>query len=167
MTSTSSTSTALLRRLLENLTNPCNPPIIREIVHPTATYISLNFSNPSLKRIMPWTGTHSNGGPDVVIETFTNVGQYWDAKDFIIQTIFGDEEGNVAAFGSVTFTGRLTGITKMSPLAVWAKVEFDESGEGKVVFMQFMEDTFATASTFEVAGEKLYRADPDGTEVCV
>ena len=52
-------------------------------------------------------------------------------------------------------------ITKTSPFSIWAKV----NSEGKITYMQFMEDTLATSSTFEKSGTKTYQADPDGHEV--
>ena len=47
-----------------------------------------------------------------------------------------------------------------SPFAILAKVR-----DGRVTFMQFMEDTFATAFTFRESGTAVYRSDPDGGRV--
>lgn len=164
---------SLVQTLLANTTNL---PVLRDLVSPTATYISLNFSNPPLQRIMPWCGTHappSHGGPTAIHETFVNVARHWAVEDFAVQSIFGDNhpleegegngagDGNVAVFGTMTLRGRVTGIAKTSPFAIWCRVD---RKAGKVVFMQFMEDTFATAATFEKGGEKVYRADPEGGE---
>jgi hypothetical protein len=150
-------SIEVVRKLLANTTNET---VIHDLVTPDATYISLNFSNPNLKRIMPWCGTWPGAGPNQILETFRNVGAHWENLDFTIQGIFGSD-GDVAVFGSMKYRSRVMDITKTSPFAIWCKV----NTEGKVTFMQFMEDTFATASTFEAAGQKTYRADPDGHEV--
>ena len=39
------------------LQNLLDPEVVNHIVAPDATYVSLNFDNSELKRIMPWTGT--------------------------------------------------------------------------------------------------------------
>jgi ketosteroid isomerase-like protein len=49
-----------------------------------------------------------------------------------------------------------------SPFAIFAKV-----ADGKVTYLQFMEDTFATASSFRSDGEWHFRSNPDGSEVTV
>ena len=41
----------------------------RRLVAADATYISLNFDNPELKLILPWTGTSE--GPQVFMDTFS------------------------------------------------------------------------------------------------
>ena len=38
------------------LANPTDLASVRELVAPDATYVSLNYDNPELKRIMPWDG---------------------------------------------------------------------------------------------------------------
>lgn len=152
-----STSIEIVQKLLAITTNTA---VVRELCSADLTYVSLNFSDPDLHKIMPWCGTHTRAGPDAIVETFVNVGRHWVNKDFMIQSIFGDET-NVAVFGSMTYMARMTEKDVTSPFAIWCK--FNESG--KVEFMQFMEDTFATGASFEISGEKVYRADPDGHEV--
>lgn len=136
-----------------------NADVVRELVASDATYISLNYSNPDLKRIMPWCGTHSQAGPSAITDTFVNVARHWENKAFTVQVIFGSDE-HVAVFGSMTYMARVTEKTVTSPFAIWCTVV-----DGKVTYMQFMEDTFMTASSFEVSGKKTYHADPDGHEV--
>ncbi len=53
--------TAVLQELLQNTTNVT---VLRQLMTPDATYVSLNFNNPELKKIMPWTGTHK--GPQAL-----------------------------------------------------------------------------------------------------
>jgi uncharacterized protein len=52
-----------------------------------AIYISLNFENPELKWVLPWTGTSS--GPEALISTFTRVATYWTIEAFEISDLFG------------------------------------------------------------------------------
>jgi hypothetical protein len=47
--------TAVLQQLLQNTTNV---KVLKQLMTPDVTYVSLNFDNPELKKIMPWTGTH-------------------------------------------------------------------------------------------------------------
>jgi hypothetical protein len=48
--------TAVLQEILQNTTNLT---VLKQHMTPDATYVSLNFDNPELKKIMPWTGTHT------------------------------------------------------------------------------------------------------------
>ncbi|MCJ1416262.1 hypothetical protein MMC32_002597 [Xylographa parallela] len=142
------------------LANTTNEQVLKELVAPDATYVSLNYDNPNLKEIMPWCGTHEKAGHSAIYETFVNVGRHWENKDFSVKGFFSSGE-DVAVFGSFTYMSRMMKITKTSPFAIWAKV----NSEGKITYMQFMEDTLATSSTFEKSGIKTYQADPDGHEV--
>ena len=54
----------------------------------------------------------------------------------------------------------MTGKAITSPYSVFAKVR-DE----KIVYMQFMEDTFGTASTFRLGAAGRFHSDPQGPEV--
>ena len=66
----------------------------------------------------------------------------------------------MAVFGRFTYRSVTLGKAASSPFAILAKVR-----EGQVTFMQFLEDTFATAATFRSGGIATYRSDPDGGEV--
>jgi hypothetical protein len=48
------TPTEVVRQFLANTTNPT---IVRSLVAEDAGYVSLNYDNPDLKKILPWTGT--------------------------------------------------------------------------------------------------------------
>ena len=139
------------------LADPTNPEVVHRLVAADATYVSLNSDNPELKLLMPWTGVQT--GPDAVLSTYTRVGRYWINEGFEIEDIFGADE-NVAVFGRFTYRSTTLRKAITSPFAILAKVR-----EGQVVFMQFMEDTYGTASTFRSGGTAAYRADPDGGEV--
>lgn len=148
------TATEIVRTLLND---PTNPDVVRELVAPEATYVSLNFDNPELQRIMPWAGTRT--GPEAVLDTYTRVNRFWKSEAFEIGELFGDGE-NVAVFGRFTYRSVTLGKAITSPFAILARVI-----DGQITFMQFMEDTFGTASTFRSGGVATYRSDPDGGEV--
>ena len=139
------------------LADPTNSELVRRLVAPDATYVSLNFDNPELRRIMPWTGTRK--GPEAVLDTYTRVNRYWRNEGFEIEQLFGEGE-NVAVFGRFTYRSTTLGRAATSPFAIRATVV-----DGRITFMQFMEDTFATASTFRESGTAVYRSDPDGGRV--
>jgi hypothetical protein len=62
--------TAVLQQLLQNTTNP---KALRQLMTPDATYVSLNFDNPELKKVMPWAGPHR--GPRSLPEVFEATGR--------------------------------------------------------------------------------------------
>ena len=140
----------------EILQDPTNPDVVHRLVAPNATYVSLNFDNPELRRIMPWAGTRT--GPGAVLDTYTRVNRFWHSEAFEIGELFGDGE-NVAVFGRFTYRSVTLGKVITSPFSILAKVS-----NGQITFMQFMEDTFGTAATFRSGGVATYRSDPDGGE---
>ena len=146
--------TEVVRMLLDD---PTDPDLVRRLVAADATYVSLNFDNPELRRIMPWAGTRT--GPEAVLDTYTQVNRYWRSEAFEIDALFGQDE-HVAVFGRFTYRSATLGKAVTSPFAILARVE-----GGRIVFMQFLEDTFATAATFRSGGTATYRSDPDGGEV--
>ena len=114
------------------------------LVAQDATYVSLNFSNPELKKIMPWTGTDK--GPRAYSGAFLRVANYWTIEDFTVTDKFASGE-DVAVFGRFTYRSVATGHAITSPFSIHAKVRDD-----KIVYFQFMEDTYATASSFRQTG---------------
>lgn len=139
------------------LANTTNPDVITSIVDSEATYISLNFNNPELQKILPWTGTHHEGAKGF-INTFAGVNAFWSIQDFEVQDLFSEGE-KVAVFGSFTYTSRTLGKEVTSPFSILAKVK-----DGKIYHFMFMEDTFATAGTFRVTQAGTFHSDPKGTE---
>ena len=114
------------------------------LVAEDATYISLNFDNPELEQIEPWTGTRK--GRQIFIDTFSNVGTYWEVNDFQITDLISEGD-MVAVFGQFTYTSVEVGHRFTSPLAIKAIVK-----DGLITFMQFMEDTYASARSFRKSG---------------
>jgi hypothetical protein len=53
------------------------------LVADDATYISLNYDDPELKRILPWTGT--SHGQQAFVDTFTRVAKFWHIEDLLPQ----------------------------------------------------------------------------------
>ena len=60
------------------LKNPTDIDHVRSLVTPDVTYVSLNYSNPDLKKIMPWCGT--SHGPESIVTTFLDVQRYWEVQ---------------------------------------------------------------------------------------
>jgi uncharacterized protein len=145
---------AIVTKLLEGIHNP---QIVKELCAPDVTYVSLNYSNPDLRKIMPWCGT--GHGVDAIIKTFDDVARFWNVDSFTPEDVFGEGD-KVAVFGKFTYTSTKLRKTVTSPFSILFKLK----GE-KVKYMQFMEDTFCTASSFWSGGKWKFQSDPDGGEV--
>ncbi|HEY6249409.1 MAG TPA: nuclear transport factor 2 family protein [Candidatus Angelobacter sp.] len=144
----------IVRTLLDSIQDP---QVVGSLCAPDVTYVSLNYSNPDLHKIMPWCGT--GNGVNAISKAFHDVARYWTIDSFTPESIFG-EEGNVAVFGRFTYTSTKLRKTITTPFSIFCKVR-----NNKVVYMQFMEDTFATASSFRSGGAWKFQSDPDGGEV--
>jgi uncharacterized protein len=145
---------AVVRMLLENVKNAS---VVKELCAADVTYVSLNYSNPDLRKVMPWCGT--NQGPDAILKTFHDVAKFWSIESFTPEDVFGEKE-NVAVFGRFTYTSTKLRKTVTSPFAILCRVK-----DGKITYMQFMEDTFCTASSFRAGGTWKFQSDPAGGEV--
>ena len=145
---------AVLQQLLQNTTNL---KVLKQLLTPDATYVSLNFDNPELKKVEPWTGTHK--GPQALSDVFAAIRRFWTTLDFkVTDTI---EQGNrVAFFGSFTYKSNVTGKQITSPFGLLARFE----GE-KVAYLQFLEDSYGTAGSFKTGGVARFHSDPSGREV--
>ena len=146
------------KEIVQSLLNGIrNPEVVRDLCEQDVTYVSLNFSNPDLHKIMPWCGT--GHGVDAISKTFDDVSKYWSIDTFTPEAVFGEGE-HVAVFGRFTYTSTKLHRTVSSPFAIYCTVH-----SGKVTYMQFMEDTFATASSFRSGGTWKLQSDPHGSEV--
>jgi uncharacterized protein len=126
----------ILRTLLAN---PLDLEKVRSLTTRDVTYVSLSEDNPELKRFMPWTGTHK--GPESIVEVLGGVGRAWETKAFTVREVL--EQGDtVAMFGSFTYRGRESGKEITSLFSILAKIK-----DGRVHYIQFMEDTFGTSGT--------------------
>ncbi|WP_434648302.1 nuclear transport factor 2 family protein [Pseudomonas sp. D1-2] len=130
-----------------------------KLAAPDATYVSLNFDNPELKKIMPWTGT--NKGPKAFSSLFMQVSDYWKIEDFTISTKMASGE-DVAVFGKFTYRSVAVGHVFTSPFSIHAKVR-----DGKMIYFQFMEDTYASASSFRQSGSWMVKISADSAPFTV
>jgi hypothetical protein len=145
------------RELLETfMSSTGDADTIRKIVAPKATYVSLNFDDKDLTRIMPWCGTHEGVGPDGIIWVFAAVARFWNIERFEPLHLLGDER-RAAAFGRFTYESAILKKRVTTPFAILIEVEGVQ-----IRYMQFMEDTFATAASFQASGNATYHSDPDG-----
>jgi hypothetical protein len=112
--------TAVLQQLLQNTSNL---KVLQRLMTPDATYVSLNFDNPELKKVEPWTGTHK--GPQALSEVFAAIQRFWETLDLkVTDTI--EQGSRVALFGSFTYKSNVTGKEITSPFGLLARFE----GEG-------------------------------------
>jgi uncharacterized protein len=65
----------------------------------------------------------------------------WETKAFEVRDVV-EQGDSVAMFGSFTYRGRESGKQITSPFSILAKVK-----DGKITYVQFLEDTFATSGT--------------------
>ena len=141
------------------LSNPKSLDHVQPLVADDFIYVSLNYSDPDLKKIMPWCGT--SHGVKSLVKTFVDVGNFWRVDSFSIEAAFGQDE-QVAVFGRFTYTSTVLGKQVTSPFAIYAKVI-----GGRCTYMQFMEDTFATGASFRSGGAWTFRSDPNGGEITI
>lgn len=149
------TNVEIVQELLQGATKP---EVVQRLVSPDAVYVSLTYDNPDLKKLMPWAGTHQDG-PAAILKTFQDVNTFWKIEDLKVETAFGEGE-NVALFGRFTTHSVRLGKKFTSPFVVFAKVT-----DGLITFMQYMEDTFGTGSTFHARGVATFQGNPAGGEV--
>jgi uncharacterized protein len=139
------------------LSNPRDLEHVRPLVADDFVYVSLNYKDNGLKRIMPWCGT--NHGVESLVKTFVDVSRFWRVDEFSIEDVI-EQDDRVAVFGRFTYTSTVMRKQVISPFAILAR-----TAGGKCTYMQFMEDTFATGGSFRSGGRLTFRSDPDGSEV--
>jgi hypothetical protein len=141
------------------LDNPKDIANVRSLCAADVTYVPLNYEDNKLKRIMPWCGT--SHGAEAIVQTFVDVGRYWKIVAFNIEALFGSGE-NVAVFGQFTYTSTVLSKTVTSPFACSTRVK-----DGLCSYLQFMEDTFATARSFRSGGSWTISSNPNGEQISV
>lgn len=141
------------------LKNPTDLEHVRSLVSPDIIYVSLNYDNPDLQKIMPWAGT--SRGPESIVRTFVEVGRYWKVLSFEPEAVFGSDR-YAAMFGRFTYRSFVLSKVVTSPFAVFAKVD-----GGRCTYLQFMEDTFATGASFRSGGSWTFQSSPDGGKVVI
>jgi hypothetical protein len=139
----------------EWLQNLVDPDVVNRLVAPGATYVSLNSDDPELKKIMPWTGTSK--GPQAFLNNLGMMFTRWENQAFNVTAMFGSEE-NVAVFGDFRYKSHSLGKVVSSPFSILVKVV-----NGQVTFLQFQEDSYATAASFRKDGSWTVQTEPDAT----
>ena len=126
------------------LQNLLDPDVVHSLVAPDATYVSLNTENTELKKILPWAGT--SHGPQAFLDNLGTMFTRWENQAFNVTAMFASDE-NVAVFGDFRYKSHSLGKVVTSPFSILVKVV-----DGKVTYLQFLEDTYATAASFRVDG---------------
>jgi hypothetical protein len=126
------------------LQNLLDPDVVNCVVAPDATYVSLNSENPELSKIMPWAGT--SHGPQAFLDNLGAMFTRWENQAFNVSTMFASDE-NVAVFGDFRYRSKSLGRVVNSPFSILVKVV-----DGKVTYLQFLEDSYATAASFRKDG---------------
>ena len=130
-----------------------DPDVVNRLVAPDATYVSLNSDNPELHRIMPWTGVSK--GPQAFLDNLGTMFTRWENQAFNVTDLFGSDE-NVAVFGDFRYKSHSLGKVVSSPFSILVKVV-----NGQVTFLQFQEDSYATAASFRKDGSWTVQTEPD------
>jgi ketosteroid isomerase-like protein len=139
----------VVNRWLQNL---LDPEIVNTLVSPDATYVSLNTEDVELNKIMPWAGT--SRGPQAFLDNMGAMFTRWENQAFNVTTLFASDE-NVAVFGDFRYRSHSLGKVVSSPFSILVKV-----ADGKVTFLQFQEDTYATAASFRKGGSWTVQTAP-------
>jgi uncharacterized protein len=135
------------------LQNLQDPDVVKSVVAPEATYVSLNTEDAELKKIMPWAGT--SHGPQAFLDNFGTMFTRWENQQFNVTTMFASGE-NVAVFGDFRYRSNSLGRVVSSPFSILVKVS-----DGRVTYLQFLEDSYATASSFRKSGCWTVQTEPD------
>jgi uncharacterized protein len=136
------------------LQNLLDPEVVNSVVSPEATYVSLNTENDELQKIMPWAGT--SHGPQAFLDNLGAMFTRWENQAFNVTTMLASDE-NVAVFGDFRYKSNSLGKVVSSPFSILVKVI-----DGKVTYLQFLEDSYATASSFRKDGAWVVQTEPGG-----
>jgi uncharacterized protein len=137
----------------EWLENLMDPDVVNRVVAPDATYVSLNTEDAELTRIMPWAGTSQ--GPQAFLTNLGAMFTRWENQAFNVTEMFASGE-NVAVFGDFRYRSHSLGKSVSSPFSILVKVV-----DGKVTYLQFLEDSYATAASFRKDGSWTVQTEPD------
>jgi len=143
-------------RWLQNLLDPA---VVNAVVAPDATYVSLNTENVELHKILPWAGT--SHGPQAFLDNLGAMFSRWENQAFNVTAMFAADE-NVAVFGDFRYKSNSIGKIVTSPFAIHVKVV-----DGKVTYLQFLEDTYATASSLRTEGSWTVQTEPNAAPYAV
>lgn len=153
MSTTPAETTSPIEVVGEWLQSLLDPDVVSRLVAPDATYVSLNTDDPELQKIMPWAGT--SHGPQAFLDNLGEMFTRWENQAFNVTTMFASGE-NVAVFGDFRYRSKSLDKTVSSPFSIHVKVV-----EGKVTYLQFLEDSYATAASFRKDGSWTVQTEPD------
>ena len=134
------------------LQNLLDPDVVNSLVPSDAVYVSLNTEDAELSKIMPWAGT--SHGPQAFLGNLGKMFARWENQAFNVTTMFASGE-NVAVFGDFRFKSKSLGKVVSSPFSIQAKVV-----DGKMTYLQFLEDSYATAASFRADGSWTVQTEP-------
>jgi uncharacterized protein len=141
----------------EWMQNLLDPGVVNRLVAPDATYVSLNTDNPELNEIMPWAGT--SHGPQAFLDNLSTMFTRWENQAFNVRTMFAAGE-NVAVFGDFRYRSHSLDKVVTSPFSILVNVV-----DGKVTYLQFLEDSYATAASFRKSGSWTVQTEPGAEPV--
>ena len=141
----------------EWLQNLLDPDVVNRLVAPDAAYVSLNTDDPELEKIMPWAGT--SHGPQAFLDNLGTMFTRWENQAFNVTAMFASDE-NVAVFGDFRYRSHSLGKVVSSPFSIFIKVV-----GGQVTYLQFLEDSYATASSFRKSGSWTVQTEPDAEPI--
>ena len=146
--------TAVLQELLQNTSNL---KVLRQLMTPDVTYVSLNFDNPELKKLCPGLApTRGLRRCPMSLRRSNATGKHSTSR-----SLYTIEQGNrISLFGSFAYKSNATGKEITSPFGLLARFEGD-----KVAYVQFLEDSYGTAGSFKTGGGTRFQSDPLGKEV--
>ena len=134
------------------LQNLLDPDLVNSLVAPDATYVSLNTEDAELSKVLPWAGT--SHGPQAFLDNLGEMFTRWENQAFNVTEMFASGE-NVAVFGDFRYKSHSLGKVVSSPFSILVKVV-----DGKVTYLQFLEDSYATASSFRKDGSWTVQTEP-------
>jgi uncharacterized protein len=134
------------------LQNLLDPDVVNSLVARDATYVSLNTEDTELNKIMPWAGT--SHGPRAFLDNLGAMFSRWENQAFNVTAMFASDE-NVAVFGDFRYKSYSLGKVVSSPFSILVKVV-----DGKVTYLQFLEDSYATAASFRKDGSWTVQTEP-------
>ena len=132
--------------------NLLDPDVVTSLVVPDAIYVSLNTEDAELNKIMPWAGT--SRGPQAFLDNLGTMFARWENQAFNVTAMFASGE-NVAVFGDFRYRSHSLDRVVSSPFSIFIKVV-----DGQVTYLQFLEDSYATASSFRKSGSWIVQTEP-------
>ena len=134
------------------LQNLLDPDVVNRVITPDAIYVSLNTEDAELGKILPWAGT--SRGPQAFLGNLGEMFTRWENQAFNVTTMLAADE-NVAVFGDFRYKSHSLGKVVSSPFSILVKVV-----DGKVTYLQFLEDSYATAASFRSGGSWTVQTEP-------